>query len=305
MKRKRFFYKIYGVTLVSDIEYPQLIKAQETKTPQLQIILPDIPEEERSEDTSNQVFSVNKEKIHFSNQKGSFLICDGKTIELQPKRGVRLEELTPFVFGYCMAMVFWQRERIAIHCSAVKLFGKAYLICGGSGSGKSTLTARLLEHGAELLTDDVAVVDFELDGKAVVYPAFPQQKLCRDAVCRNCMDMEQLLYIDEDRDKFAVSRTDKFCDTKTELGGFIMLNRQDIDAVTLKELQGKEALYDLLDNLFLRPVFAESCAFPPEDMLKCIQLVQNVPMVKLLRPMNGDTTREQITRLFHWINHFQ
>lgn len=294
MNRFSFFYKIYGVILESDIEYPQLMKASEAKEPELRIILPDCPADGWSEDYTNQVFCVNKKKIHFSNQKGSFLVCDGNRIEIQPKKGVPVDELTPFVFGYCMAMVFWQRGKLAIHCSAVKLFGKAYLICGGSGSGKSTLTARLLEQGAKLLADDVAVVDLEADGKAVVFPAFPQQKLCRDAVHRTNLDASELIYIDEDRDKFAVSRTTEFCDSETELGGMIMLNRQSIDEVVLQQLQGKTALYALLDNLFMRPVFSNSCAFPPEDMLKCIQLVQAAPVLKLLRPMTGDTTKEQI-----------
>lgn len=297
MNRRKYYYKIYGIILESDVEYPQLIKAAETKEPELRIILPDCPADGWSEDYSNQVLCVNKEKIHFSNQKGSFLVCGGNTIEIQPKKGVPLEELTPFVFGYCMAMVFWQRGKLAIHCSAVKFLGKAYLICGGSGSGKSTLTARLLEQGAKLLADDVAVVDLEEDGKAVVFPAFPQQKLCRDAVHRAHLDTSELIYIDEDRDKFAVSRTAEFCASKTELGGTIMLNRQNVEKVVLQQLQGKTALYALLDNLFMRPVFSNSCAFPPEDMLKCIQLVQAAPVLKLLRPMTGDTTKEQISLL--------
>lgn len=297
MEKKQYFYKIYGVIFVSEIEYPQLIKAPETKEPDIVLCLGDIQDEDLYEDYSNRIFCVNQSKIHFSNHKGCFLIQDGKKIEMCPKKGVALEELTPFVFGYGMAMIFFQRGKLAIHCSAVKFLGKAFLICGGSGSGKSTLTAKLLENGAELLTDDVAVVDISPEGKAMVYPAFPQQKLCRDAVIRNRMDTEQLLYIDEEKDKFAVSRREKFCDTATELGGVIALNRYNGESVTLQQLKGHATLHAILDNLFLRPLFEQSYALPPEDMIKCLTIAQNVPVYKLLRPLTGDTTTEQIRLL--------
>lgn len=297
MRTNQFYYTIYGVTLASEIEYSQLLPAKATEAVQLWLrVVPELVKNSTLGD-SGQVFCVNKEKILFSNQKGVFQIRVGRIIEICPKKGVALEELSPFVFGYCMAMVFWQQGKLAIHCSAVKFQERAFLLCGGSGSGKSTLTARWLKNGAKLLADDVAVVDILSEEKALVYPAFPQQKLCRDAVLRNHFEFGELIYLGEDRDKFAVSRRECFCDTVTELGGMIFLNRYHGNSVVLQQLQGHAALLAVLEHLFMRPVFAQSCAFPPEDMEKCIQLAKAAPAVKLVRPMTGDTTSEQLRLL--------
>lgn len=291
-----YYYKIYGTVLASEIEYPQLLAAKE-ETPELWIKTVTEIAGDSEEDYSNRVYAVTKEQIHFSNHKGSFIVREGKYIEIRPKKGVPMKDLTPFVFGYCIAMLFWQRGQLAIHCSSVKVGEKALIVCGGSGSGKSTLTTKLLEQGGKLLTDDVAVVDFSPEGKVLVLPAFPQQKLCRDAVVRNELNTEELLYIDEDKDKFAISREEDFCAEATELGAIIALNRYDGNSVVMQQLQGHATLQAILDNLFMKPVFEASLAFPPEDMMKCIKIAQTTPVYKLLRPMSGDTTKEQIQQI--------
>ncbi len=293
---KLFYYKIYGVILASEIEYPQLLPAAE-EAPELWIKTFAEIEKDSVEDYTNQVYELSRNRIHFSNHKGSFVVTDGTTIKIRPKKGVPMNDLTPFVFGYCIAMVFWQRGKLAIHCSAVKWGEQALMVCGGSGSGKSTLTTRLLEQGCKLLTDDVAVVDVTSEGRVLVLPAFPQQKLCRDAVVRNDLNTEELLYIDEDRDKFAVSRVEEFCSEATPLGAIISLNRHTGETVVMQQLQGHATLQAVLDNLFMKPVFESSLAFPPEDMMKCIQIAQKTPIFKLLRPMSGDTTKEQIQQI--------
>lgn len=291
------YYKIYGVTLASEVEYPQLLSAEKTEEPDLWLKVVSELEGDSETDYANRVYRITKDKIHFSNHKGSFCIAQGSNIEIRPKKGVPLADLTPFVFGYCMSMLFWQRGQLAIHCSAVRVGEKAILICGGSGSGKSTLTARLLEHGGKLMTDDVAIVGFSPEGQVLVYPAFPQQKLCRDAVVRNNLNTDELLYIDEDRDKFAVGRREEFCDKVTELGGIVALNRHYGESVTIQALQGHAVLNAVLNNLFMKPVFEQSHPLPPEDMMKCIKIAQTVPVYQLLRPMEGDTTKEQIRLL--------
>lgn len=71
------------------------------------------------------------------------------------------------------------------------------------------MTCGLLERGYRLLADDMAVVQ-TFSGKkdsrelALVYPAFPYQKLCRDAAVRRGYALEKLLYINEEKDKFLV-----------------------------------------------------------------------------------------------------
>lgn len=47
---------------------------------------------------------------------------------------------------------------ITIHASCVAIDGNGVLLCGRSGIGKSDLTLRLLDRGAELVSDDYTIV---------------------------------------------------------------------------------------------------------------------------------------------------
>ncbi len=59
-----------------------------------------------------------------------------------------------------------------LHATAVRLDGRAVLITGPSGSGKSDLALRLLELGAELISDDQVQIE-RREGHAVASPPEP------------------------------------------------------------------------------------------------------------------------------------
>lgn len=288
-----YWYELYGKTVCSQIEYPHLL-ASDSRRADISIELADL-KRKIDDEAGCFVDDITKERIYFCNQTGTFQISNGNKIEICPNRGVSLEKLTPFVFGYCMAMLFWQLDMVAIHCSAVEYQGKTLLIAGNSGSGKSTLTTTLLEHGCRLKTDDVAILDVT-DPKSVwVYSAFPQQKLCRDAAVRNQYDTKQLIYIDEDRDKFAIPRRDNFCKEKTLLAGIVFLSVQNEDRdMHFDTLGGHDKLIAYLENNFLFYMFRESNVFTPYDMQRAFNVVQNVPMYRIVRPNGVDSTLRQM-----------
>ncbi len=303
MNNKLFWYRIYGTTLCSEIEYPHLIP---TDGHDADIYLKNTSSllSMTEKETTYYVSPITKTHILFCNQVGIFQITDGTTITICPKEGISMDQLTPFVFGYSIAMLFWQRNQLAIHCSAVECDGKALIIAGDSGSGKSTLTTKLLENGFRLMTDDVAIVDISSEGHIMVYPAFPQQKLCRDAVHRNHLNTEDLLYIDEDRDKFAVPRRNCFCDSPCKLSAMLCLSVQNEDSdVLLTELNGHQKLISFLENNFLFPMFRNSGGFCTEDMQKCLQTVQTLPLYRMMRPFGIDSTDTQLQKIQKIIFH--
>ena len=51
------------------------------------------------------------------------------------------------------------------------------------------------------MADDITVVDCN-DKEVSAYPGFPYQKLCRDVVEKKQLDKDDLIYIDEDKDKY-------------------------------------------------------------------------------------------------------
>lgn len=293
MGEQLYWYKIYGNILCSQTEFPQLLTT-EKRTADIDIVV--TPLERKTPNlTDCFVDKVTREYIYFCNQVGVFEITDGRKIAIWPNPDVPLCKLTPFVLGYGIAMLFWQRGMHAIHCSAVEYDGKAVLIAGNSGAGKSTLTSNLLENGFRLLADDIAILTCKPDGTITVYPAYPQQKLCRDTALRNHLDLTKLWYIDEDKDKFALARHEKFCDSETILSGIVCLGiDKHGEQVSCGELTGHSKLISILENHFLFPMFRQNQVFSPEDMACCLHIAQAVPIYSITRPIGIDSTKVQM-----------
>jgi hypothetical protein len=71
----------------------------------------------------------------------------------------RVELLPILMAGTVSAFLLALRGHTVLHASAVSIGGEALAFVGQSGRGKSTLAALLCLDGAELITDDVLVVD--------------------------------------------------------------------------------------------------------------------------------------------------
>lgn len=294
-----YYYKIYNSYLKSDIELEQLIKYSPYEGEKADILLKycSFSEEQLEKLGKNNCSAcVTEKEVIFRNEYGIFLVSDGNYIQIYPHEKEKLQTLHPFILGYCMAMIFWQRGQMAIHCSAVEVDGNVVIIAGCSGSGKSTLTNRLLESGNRLVSDDVVIISLKEENgvlRAYALPAFPQQKLCRDAAKRNCYDLSELKYIDEQKDKFAIACKEKFCEAVLPVRAIINLCTGNISEPGLFEITGHDKIKLVLDNLFLKPMFDAEGGFSVKDMSACIKIAASVDVYRLYRPLSNDTTKLQ------------
>jgi hypothetical protein len=201
-----------------------------------------------------------------------------------------------------MAMLALQRENLAIHCSAVADERGAFLIAGESGAGKSTVTTAFLERGYRLLADDMAFVevrgaDEEGAKQAYVKPAFPYQKLCRDVAVRQGYHLEELLYIDEEKDKFLAPYRGTFKTEAVPLTGFIILAELPVEAVVAEEIRGIQKLSACAGNLFLRHLLGQG-RYEPYIGQMCLAMASVVPIYRIVRPVGEDTVQEVIEKAF-------
>lgn len=90
-----------------------------------------------------------------------------------------------YLLGAVLGGCLHQRGRLVLHASAVETDRGAVLFVGDSGAGKSTLLAALLDRGYRALTDEVAGIALDADGRPEVFGAFPCVRLWAD-------DMERL-----------------------------------------------------------------------------------------------------------------
>ena len=286
-----FYYNLYGQIIKSDIEFMQLVQTDNTDAA-ITIIHGEIPDEIKE---AQSKYEVGPSLSWLSNKTCYLLVKNGNEIIYALKPDARESYMKSFILGYGMAMLFQQRGELAIHCSAISYEDKAILIAGRSGSGKSTLTSELLEKGFSLMADDMAIVKPESDF-AIAFPAFPYQKLCRDAALANGEDLSKLIYIDENKDKFLVPFKGNFDLSGKHIAAlFILAGEVNIPEVQLDEIKGFYKIPALANNLFMTKLLNDD-KFKGECGQYCVDIAAKIPIYIIARPPKQNSV-EEISRL--------
>ena len=309
----QYHYRLYGMRVTSDLAFLQLPECQEP-VPQDKLKEEELPQEVRIRKMTEEE-EAGFLKEHGDCVCGSFLdtkeswLCNrtlkmcverGRVIRYQIRQGGDPGAVRTYLLGFGMAMLALQQGKLAFHCSALEApEDGAVLIAGESGAGKSTLTAGLLKRGWRFLADDMAVVEITEKSGAWVYPAFPYMKLCRDAASGQGYATEELVYIDEKKDKFLVPCIEVFQREKARVEGFVFLELQSEMEESEKEpgkiraerITGPDSMLVYKNNLFLRHLWKKQDP-GMEIWQNCLRMAGEVPVYSVKRPAAGDSTAE-------------
>ena len=113
-------------------------------------------------------------------------------------------------------MILLQRNKGAIHGGAILIGENAIILTGQSGAGKSTLTNAFRQYKYQFMADDVCST-IELQDEIFIEPAYPQQKICRDAMEKMGYMIDDFELIDEDRGKYVIPTHESFVKEKRKL----------------------------------------------------------------------------------------
>nr|WP_034908800.1 hypothetical protein [[Eubacterium] cellulosolvens] len=250
--------------------------------------------EDLSSEEKNAQYGIGRERSWLVNRTGEFLIRSGREIFYHAHEDANIWYLRSYLLGFVMAMLLHQRSMFAVHCSAVIHEGEATLITGESGSGKSTLTARFLQHGAKLAADDIAAVKLTEEG-SICYPAFPFQKLVRDAALAQGYQLDELLYINEVKDKFLVPMKEKFEASPCPVNRMIYLSPAPVSEIQVRQLRGMEQLFVFRNSQFLHSLPGE-WEREEEFLQLSLKTAASFPIYLVLRPQDGSTEAEETYR---------
>ncbi len=168
-------YALFGLTLASELSFPELARRGETAADVL--LAKKSLESPRPSDGRPNWFAASGDVAWFDWSGVAVVRVErGRIIEVDPHDGVDPAGLRSAILGPVFTVLLAQRGLLPLHASAVVIDDKAVAFAARSGAGKSTLALSLLERGHEFLADDVAAFDFA--GESIqVLPAFPQLKL--------------------------------------------------------------------------------------------------------------------------------
>lgn len=290
-------YKIYGMHFTSDFAFIQLetLSGKEAEEPVIFTVSEGIiPKEYKLEKSCYS--RIGKPVSYLANHTCYLLVENGNRIVYERKPRAEDNNLNAYLLGWGLAMLCFQQGKASIHCSCVADKDGAILISGRSGSGKSTITTAFLKAGYTLVTDDMAVITHDDTGKICALPAYPYQKLCRDAAEKDGMDLKGLIYIDEKKDKFLIPYKGTLPTEPLPIRAMLILDWKDETGVRINSIEGVNKLYACMDTLFLKVLFKENlyCA---ENVTACLQLASAVPIYAVSRKKRCDTAGDVVKKL--------
>lgn len=288
-------YKIYSLVMESDVEFPQLLPAEDDAESDFKVAEGELGEHitDRSDDKK---YLISKEYGWLINSSVFFEVKAGKEIIYNIRPAGNYMKLRNYILGFGLSMLALQRGKQAIHCSVVRDDEGAVLIAGESGAGKSTLTDKLLSKGYKFMADDMAYADVNETGQAVVYPAFPYRKLCRNVVLEKGYNMDELIYVNEEKDKFLVPYKGEFTSEPAKIKKIIYLAIGDDNDVVCKKISGIDNFIMLSENLFLRHLLMEK-KYEPWIGQKTLEIAAKTDIETVRRPPYGDSTDKIIEKL--------
>ena len=309
---QQFRYQAYGFRIASDIPHPGFIAKEGNAETAADVVI-------RFGDLSSRWAElvppgergVVKERLVMFQipDIATYLIEDGNRITVSPMEGSTLVQIRLFLDGYCMAIILLQRGILPLHGSAVAVDGKAYAIIGRSGAGKSTLAKALMEQGFSFLCDDIIPVRFcEESGKAVVSPAFPEQKLWQESLEGLGLDSggypviyeKQGNEASEKKTKFAIPVT-RFVNQTLPLEGiFELVKTNDPEKAGMRSLPMDDRLQAVTHHTFHRSLISELGKLE-WHFLTTVQLINRVKVYQIQRSDASFSARELVSSMVEQI----
>lgn len=223
-----------------------------------------------------------KDRYLFNTIVGAFELIGGSKIVVDLLPDADDDSVKAFTLGSAFGILQMQRGRIPIHGASIAFPGGTLIVTGDRGAGKSTITDAIVSKGYRYLSDDVSPLSLH-NGIFHVHPSYPQRKLCRDACLAGGYDLDKLVWINEDRDKFAVRRGHEWHNSPLPLGWMVEIVPDDVGAARVETVHGHDKLRFLFTNIY-RSWALRAIGIPPHKMKTLMALTSGTPMYRIYRP---------------------
>lgn len=252
--RRHFYYQIYGIPIVSEIEIPALIQSQteEPALPPVYVNLGNVPSALNNPEQGNTAHSVFNENecIIRVPDIGSYYITDGNQIIVAPADINHSEVIMP-VYTSCISIALLQRNLFIMRVSGCFVSeNEVLLLVAKSGTGKSSTAAMLKQKVFRTFTDDTALLSIE-NGRCYARASYPETRMWKDTThtqqVYNLAGGKQVWHKSE---KFAFSFADSFTTEKVVVKGIVFLEAVG-DELKITRLKALESWQLLNANMYV------------------------------------------------------
>lgn len=286
---------LYHQKVKTDLVLPEAVAIKPDELVDIEIELGEPPQWVLEKARSGQVDHL-EEQVMWFYLKGLvlFYVENGNHIIVY-RESDRITDLAlrSYLTGSAMSLAIMQKNYIPLHGGTVAWEGKGIIISGVSGAGKSTVTMELFHQGFQFVADDMSVINLEGE-EALVFPGFPQQKVCRDVVEKNGLKIEDLIYIDEDRDKYARILKDGYVTKPLPVACMIELRTsKSTTEIEFEIVSGGDKYIQMIRNIYRGEVY-QRLKNSPDRFQMFVKAAARIPMYRITRPQQGDYVQDII-----------
>ncbi len=264
-------YNIYNLCIASELDFPELIQIEGKADANIKFGKVDNVLATQAEN--------NKAFVGILPDVCRLWIYNGEEIIIEPEKDVDESVIRTAILGPILCVLLRQRGLLVIHASCININNKGVAFMGGSGWGKSTLATAFHTKGYDVLTDDVLPIKVEKD-RAVVFPSYPQFKLCPDAATSLGQDTQKLLPVSKNSFKVAYKLDKGFQQHPIPLQKIYILDKGSEHKIS--SLQPQETFVELVRHSRAMKSVTEQQFFA-EHLHLCSQLIKNVRFSRFTR----------------------
>jgi hypothetical protein len=278
------FYKAFGLTIKSDIQLSGFTDLQPGDV-DVTITSGLVPKAIKDPVNKGVLFSSSSHEFLLKVLNvGSYYVCNGNQIIIEPNPKATPEEISLFLFGTAMGALLHQRGMIPLHASAVNYNNAAILFLGHSGVGKSTLASAFLNKGYKIIADDICAVSVENNNAPFLLPGIPHVKLWADSLKKLNLEKENLIKLREGLDKYRKPLgNNEFEDNLMPISHIFLLGTHNLSAFEIKEIKGIDKFQAIKNNTY-RFQFIKKTAWEQEFFTNFIPCLNSIRVYRVKRP---------------------
>lgn len=297
-------YATYGLTLASQVEFPELLTAASPATAEVEILATTVPETLEGATFSQAWLQIAPEACQlnidgvarYRIEQGRRILVDRRVLPT-PGPGAEPGDVRLYLLGTALGALLHQRHWLPLHVSALATPSGVWAFTGHSGAGKSTLGAWLhYTRGWPLVSDDVAAIRPD-DEQPWLYPGPPRLKLWQDALAALGIDKTGLIRDLTRADKYHLCLHREFRSTPQPLRALVMLERAgEGEAARVERVRGVEAFQAVMATLY-RPELGGRFNPPDKLMRTCTRLANRIAVYRYRRPWSLTTLEQHLQPL--------
>jgi hypothetical protein len=224
---------------------------------------------------------------------GRYLIRVGREIVVDPAAGACERSLRLFLLGSAFGALLHQRGMVPLHANAIDIGGRAVAFSGHSGAGKSTLAAWFHDQGYAILADDVCVIGFGDDGRALAFPGIPRLRLSGEALLASGRAVQDYSPSTDRNDKYDVPTRARPAGPLPLARIYMLASAEDGEPeAAVRRLSGAEAVDALISNTY-RGGYVGKIGRTADHLAQCLRIARQVPIFEARRIWGFDAMESQ------------